>query len=471
MSIQIKKASLLAASLLALGQGTASAGNIPTPPSLVPSNPAAGECYARVKVPARMESRAEQVMVQEGFTEYQVSQPHISTRQQQVMTKDASVEYRVRQPRYSTVTEQMMVRPAYEKLEVSYAKFKTVTETRQVTAPRLIWKKGNPGQLAAQGYVIHSTADGGPAGMGYGSTVQYGATRSADTHCGDTCEIWCLVEEPGQTVSYNRRVLEHPGMVNRVPVPAEYQSITKQVLVDPGGVEEIPVPAQYSSVTVQDVQPARATQTHIPPKYDQVVSNVPVENERWEWRRVVCEPGTKPMQTPPAQIVEPAQITTYPAPTYTAPTYTAPTYSAPTYSAPQAYTGHSTMNYEGVCREGDTRHECVTGAVSAYEGVSSGHHYGGSTGSNSTYSHSPSGYTSRHTTSHHQSHSGGTATYPSYSGSSGYQTHGGTGYQHGGGYTQSSGTVYDKATGYYEKASSAHDAYETVKRTKKRWRR
>ncbi len=436
MSNQLKKVSLLAASLLAIGQGTASAGNIPTPPSLVPSNPEAGECYARVKVPARMEPRTEQVMVQEGFTEYQVQQPYISSRQQQVMIKEPSVEYRVRQPRYSTVTEQMLVRPAYEKLEVSYAKFKTITETVQVTAPRLIWKKGNPGQLAAQGYIIHSTADGGPGGQGYGSTIQYGAARSADTHCGETCEIWCLVEEPGQTVSYNRRVLEQPGMVNRVPVEAKYQSITKQVLVDPGGVEEVPVPAQYSTVMVEDVQPARATQTNIPPQYDQVVANVPVEEERWEWRRVVCEPGTKPIQTPPAQIIEPAQITTYPAPTYSTPTYASPSYSAPTYTAPSGYTGGNTMAYEGVCREGDTRHECVSGSVSTYEGVSSGHHYGGSTSGYQSYGSGTSG--------HHHS---------------------------GGSYNQSSGTVYDKATGYYEKASSAHDAYETVKRTKKRWRR
>ena len=467
MSKQIKKAGFLAVSLMALSQGTAMAGSTPALPSMVPSNPAAGECYARVEIPAKMQTRTEQVMVHEGYTDYQVAQPTISPRQQQVMTKEASTEYRVRQPQYRTMTEQMMVRPAYEKLQVTPPQFQTVTESMQVSAPRMIWKKGNPGQLAAQGYIVHSTADAGPSGQGYGSTVQYGAARSADTHCGDTCEIWCLVEEPGQTVQFNRRVMTTPSMVQRVPVPAKYQSITKQVLADPGGVEEIPVPAQYTSVMVEDVMPARASAgVQVPPKFDQVVVNIPVENERWEWRRVVCETGTHPS---PNATLPSAQTSAYTGPTYTAPA-TAPTYnsgysSGSTYTAPSGYSsgyssgtvqsyggGHNTMNYEGVCRKGDTRHECVSGPTSRYEGVSSGHHNGATSGYNQNYSHG--------------STQGSTQGYPQQ----GYNQ-----YESGGAYqqpTQQTGdSYYDKATGYYQKANDAHDAYETVRREKKRWRR
>ena len=295
MSIQQMKSGLVSVSLLALVQGVASAGGTtPALPSAVPSNPSAGECYARVKIPARYETQSRSVKVEDGFTKYQVEQPLISSRAHEVMVKEPSVEYRVRQPRYESVTEKLMVRPAYEKLKVAPPQFQTITETVQVSSSRLIWKKGNPAQLRAQGYVIHSTANAGPGGQGYSSTTQYGAVNGPEaTLCADSCEIWCLVEEPGQSVSYNRKVLSQPSMIYRVPVAAKYQSITKQVLVDPGGVEEIPIPAKYQTVMMEDVIPARATGSYdVPAVYNDVAVNVPVEDERWEWRRVVCETGT-----------------------------------------------------------------------------------------------------------------------------------------------------------------------------------
>lgn len=265
----------------------------PYTPDLLPANPQTGNCYARVKIPAQYQTITKDVMVEEGYSTVDVTQPQISTRQQDVMVKEASVEYRVRQPRYTTVSEQVMVRPAYEKLSVSKPQFSSVTESIQISQPRLVWKKGNPGQLQRDGYKIHSTADAGYSGRGYSSTVEYGAAHlEGAMACGETCEIWCLVEEPGASVSYNRKVMTSPGQVNRVPVSAKYQTITKQVVADPGGVEEVPVPAQYRSITIEDVIPGSAHETSVPPKYAQVAGEVPMSAERYEWRQVVCKPGT-----------------------------------------------------------------------------------------------------------------------------------------------------------------------------------
>ncbi len=428
MSITLKKSGLLAVSLIALSAVSAQAGDgyVPPLPSAIPSNPNPGECYARVKVPARFETRQQQVLTQEAYTEYNVEQPQISSRAQEVMVKEPSVEYRVRQPRYTTVTEQMLVRPAYEKLQVSPPEFRTVTENMQVTGPRLIWKQGNPADLRAQGYIVHSTANGGPGGQGFHSTTQYGAMQAEPQLCGDSCEIWCLVEEPGQSVSFTRRVMTKPSTVHRVPVDARYQTITKQVLADPGGVEEIPIPAEYQTVMVEDVLPARVNGAYeTPAQYDNVSVNVPVEEERYEWRRVICDTGVplEPMTPAP----EPMPPVTYgghssgyiapPAPTYTQPSYPQPTYH---------------HQYEDVtCRDGDKRKECYGhDVIRAYE-------------------------QSRASSGHTQHHGSGHTSYSGY----GYD-----GQERG-------GITYDQATGYYEDARQVYDAYEMVEDRRERRRR
>lgn len=317
------------------------AGNLPMPgytPDLVPSNPNTGECYARVEVPAQYSEGSQQVLTEEAYSTIDVQQAQLASRQEQVMIKEASVRYRVRQPSYRSTTEQMLVRPAYDKLSVSAPQFSTVVERVESSAPRLIWKRGNPGKLAAQGYTIHTTADAGYQGKGYSSTTQF-SSKGGD-RCGANCEIWCLVEEPGESVEYNRKVMTSPGRVKRTSVPAKYQTIHKQVLSDPGGVDEIPVQAEYRSVTVQDViHPGGENSVNVPAKYSDVATKTLISPERYEWRRVLCAPGTGSIKSS-ADFA--SKTSSYSAPTSTygsSSTYTQPSYSAPqptTYSAPRS---------------------------------------------------------------------------------------------------------------------------------------
>lgn len=310
-SIQLRSG-LMASFATVLLSGTAFAGNHSVPaytPDLLPANPNSGECYARVEIPAQYQHGSETVMTEEGYQTLQVLPPELATRQEDVLVKEASVRYQVRQPTYKSVSEQLLVRPSYDKLTVSAPQFSTVTETLQTSAPRLVWKRGNPGKLRAQGYVIHSTADGGRNGQGYSSTTQYGAQGGAQ--CGEMCEIWCLVEEPGQTASYTRKVMTNPGGVQRVTVPAKYQTITKQVVADPGGVTEIPVPAEYRSYTVEDVvREASGQYVEVPAKYGQVQTKTLVSPERYEWRRVLCAPGSGAIR-PSASYHQSETTTTY----------------------------------------------------------------------------------------------------------------------------------------------------------------
>lgn len=287
------RSALLGASILMIAV-PALAG--PTPPSyvpdLLPPNPVAGECYGRVEIPAQYENITQRVLTREAHQRVLVQQPQLQTTTERVMVKEPSVRYVVRQPTYGTVTKQVMTRPAFDKLSVSEPSFQTVTETLHTGRPRLVWKRGNPSKLRAQGYKIHSTADAGVGGRGYSSTTDYG--RSGGERCGTVCEIWCLVEEPGESVTVTRQVLNHSGQVHRTPVPARYQSITKQVVTDPGGVQKIPVPAEYRDLQVEKLHHPGGTATiNVPAEYGHAQGRRLVSEARYEWRRIACKPGAQ----------------------------------------------------------------------------------------------------------------------------------------------------------------------------------
>lgn len=295
-------------------------------PSALPPVANPGECYAQVRIPAQYSTGSQTVVKKDAYAKLKVTEPQLRARQETVMTKEPSVQYRVRQPSYRTISEKILTRPAYDKLSVSAPQFSTVTERFQTGAPHLVWKRGNPAELQRQGYVIHSTADGrlrDSSGYRGGS---YATTQSGGDACGPGCEIWCLVEEPGTSVTTTRRVMSAPSRVIRTPVPAQHRTITKQVLADPGGVEEIPIPAEYTNVMVEDlVRPAEAYEVNVPAEYGDVQTKQLISPERYEWRRVLCQPGTSVRSNS----------------TYSSGSHSAPSHSSTTYSAP-SHRSHST---------------------------------------------------------------------------------------------------------------------------------
>ena len=272
---------------------TAFAGNPTGFPSALPpvSNP--GECYAQVKIPAQYTQGSQQVVTAEGYAKLDVTQAQFERREETVLTKEPSVRYVVRQPQYRSVTDRVLTRPGHDRLSVAPPQFSTVTEKLQTSAPHLVWKRGNPGDLRRQGYTIHSTADGRLRSSSGYQGGSYANTQSGGDSCGPGCEIWCLVEEPATSVTTSRRVMSTPSRVIRTPVAPQYRSITKQVLSEAGGVEEIPIPAEYQTVTVEDlVRPAEAYETNVPAQYGNVSTKDLISPERYEWRRVVCRPGS-----------------------------------------------------------------------------------------------------------------------------------------------------------------------------------
>lgn len=144
---------ILAAGLRAVSSATPAlagpSGHYGAAPDLLPQNAQAGECYARVQNSAQYAPQSEIIEIEQGYRDVEVTQAQLQSVQKSLKVKEESVRYIVRQPRYRSVTETVMTTPAYDRLTVSAPQFQTVTETLQVSGPRTMWKKGNPGRLAA----------------------------------------------------------------------------------------------------------------------------------------------------------------------------------------------------------------------------------------------------------------------------------------------------------------------------------
>jgi len=232
------------------------------PPDGVP-----GECFARVLIPAQFKTVTEQVVVDEGGSRLHVTAPQFAGQTQQYIAHEGGVRYEVRQPTYRTVTEQVLVRPAHEILQVIPGEYRNVTEQIQISPPRLTWKPG-------------------------ASLKTQAGVRLTQTRQG---EVYCLVEEPGETQSISKRVQVRAEQVRAIVVPPVYKTITRQVMVDPGGVREVSIPEQYGSYTSQQlVQPAGHTSTSIAPKMGSVSRRVQTSGESFSWIKVLCKTNATP---------------------------------------------------------------------------------------------------------------------------------------------------------------------------------
>lgn len=160
---------------------------------LLPPNAKAGECYARVYIPATYATETETVVKSEPGERLEVIPA-----------------------RYELVEEQHQVKEASTRLEVVPAQYKTVTEKILVKPEHTVWKKGT-----------------GPI------------TRIDEA----TGEILCLVTIPATYKTVTKRLLVSPASTREVAIPAAFKTVKVKKVVQPAQTKRIPIPAKYDTVT------------------------------------------------------------------------------------------------------------------------------------------------------------------------------------------------------------------------------
>lgn len=231
---------------------------------LFPPNPKAGECYARVLIPAKYSVTSETVMTKEAAERVEIVPARYETVEERVLLKEASTKLEIVPATYRTVEERVMVKPASKKIEEIPATYRTVTERVMVSPARTEWKPG-------------------PASS-------FGTRNVVDTRSTDTGEIMCLVEVPAVYKEVSRKVIAEPARTRTVEIPAEYKVVKKQVVAKPPTTREVTIPAEYGTMKkTRLVSPASEKRIAIPATYDTVSKRTKVSEEQLEWRQVVCD--------------------------------------------------------------------------------------------------------------------------------------------------------------------------------------
>ena len=277
---------------------------------LLPPNARAGECYAKVMVPAVYKTVEEKVVV-----------------------ADASEKIEVIPAKYEWTEVRVPVTPESEKLVAVPAKFETVEEKVEVEAAHTEWRMG-PGAKAkaASGKTVTAalalglpkTANPGQCFNEFYQPAQYKTETEKLLKKAASQEIstsepefeWVeekvlvkeasekLVEVPAKYDVITEKVLESPAYTTwkagrglnekvdnatgeimcLVEVPAKYKTIEKRILKTPVTIKKVEIPAEYKTVKVKKlVKPAQEQRAAVEAEYQTVEKRVKVSDAKLSW--------------------------------------------------------------------------------------------------------------------------------------------------------------------------------------------
>lgn len=226
----------------------------------LPPNAKAGECYARVFLPAKYKSITETLMVRQEAERIQVRPAVYRPATKRVLFKAASERLRVIPAKYGWVEERILVKPAGEELITEAPVYETATDRILVKPAYTTWKKGRgPIQKVNQA----------------------------------TGEIMCLVEVPAEYRSVSKRVLKTPARTRTVTTAAVYKTVKKRVVVTPASTRAVTIPAEYRNVRIRElIQGAQEKRIKIPAQFRTVTKSEKISEGKIDWRPILCETNT-----------------------------------------------------------------------------------------------------------------------------------------------------------------------------------
>ncbi len=159
-----------------------------------PPNAQPGECYGKVYVPAKYETKTERLC-----------------------TKEACERLEIVPARYEWVEDRVLVKEASTELQEIPAEYKSAERTIEVKPGHTEWVMANSDKCRSEN----------------GQPVR---------------QVYCLVSTPPETKTVNTQCLARPACTKEVPVAAEYQTIRRQKLIAPATTMRVTIPAEFENV-------------------------------------------------------------------------------------------------------------------------------------------------------------------------------------------------------------------------------
>ncbi len=246
--------------------GTAAAAFILAGPAfaqtLPPADAKAGECYAKVLIPATYDNAPEEVMVQPGSSSFKKTPAVYKNAQKQILVEEESYELVPVPATYSTATETILIQPEQVVKTVVPATYRTDTKRIMISPSRVEWKAGR------------------------------GAYEKIDSATG---EIMCRVEIPAIYKTINQQIVDQPAQTREEVVPAKYETVQRRVMKTPPTTQKRVIPAKYRTITIRElVTPESFAVVETPPRFATVQKRKLVSAEAVSWRQILCETNTTP---------------------------------------------------------------------------------------------------------------------------------------------------------------------------------
>ncbi len=266
--------------------------------SLTPPNAKAGECYAKVIIPAKYKTVEEKVLVQEASNKIKIIPAKYEWVDERVEVTPASEKLVTVPAKYKKVSEVVEVKPALRSWHVSLRKnaapvsnellaaaklkgvdienttpgtcykeyytpesYKTVTEEvvvqKETTKTKVIPAKY---EMVEKTIVVKPASKKTitvPATYDYvdekvlvekEKTVWKKGKNPATKLDGATGEIMCLVKVPAKYKIIKKKVVKTPATTKVVEIPAETKTIRVKKLISPAKTETVTIPAVKSTI-------------------------------------------------------------------------------------------------------------------------------------------------------------------------------------------------------------------------------
>lgn len=229
---------------------------------LPPADAKAGECYAKVLVPATYQNTPENIQIQPAITKTQKVAATYKEVKKRVLIQDESFELVTIPATFETISETVLIQPEQVVKSIVPATYRTESKKIQISPSRVVWKPGR------------------------------GSHEKVDSATG---EIMCRVEIPAKYETVSQQVIDQISKTTEAVLPAKYLTVERRVMKTPPTANKKIIPAQYKTITVKELEiPESFTEIVVPAKFSTISRRELVTTEAVKWRQIMCETNTTP---------------------------------------------------------------------------------------------------------------------------------------------------------------------------------